>query len=281
LLKLIRHLSASTNTTTATTQNSASPSPSPSPVTASTATNNTTTFSASPTAINTVNSVNTVNTPNNVTVQTTAPTNQSPTNIAGAATTNAVIPQPAAGVVVANNPTPTPLNATATQPNVVNPQRLADILSKKDPVEIATALPPNQVAQLSPEQVAPLVNSLNLRQLMSLTNEQIAKFDPVRQAELLNIIKVIKDNPEKVADKAFTPTDKTFAQLAANGLLKEQIDSLSTRVTQINQNKTNVNIDTPQKLAELLTKKDPVEIATALPSNQVAQLTPEASSPLD
>jgi len=63
---------------------------------------------------------------------------------------------------------------------------------------------------------------------MSLTNEQIAKFDPPRQAELLNIIKVIKDNPEKAAEKAFTPTDKTFAQLAANGLLKEQIDTLST-----------------------------------------------------
>ena len=183
-------------------------------------------------------------------------------------------------VITVNNPTVTPVNLATTQPNVVNPQRLADILSKKDPVEIATALPPNQVAQLSPEQVAPLVNSLNLRQLMSLTNEQIAKFDPVRQAELLNIIKVIKDNPEKAAEKAFTPTDKTFGQLAANGLLKEQIDSLSTRVTQINQNKTNVNIDTPQKLAELLTKKDPVEIATALPSNQVAQLTPEQAAPL-
>ena len=268
--------SASTNTITTNTQNS----PSPSPVTASAAPNNITTASASPTATNTVNTVNTVNTPNNVTVQATTPTNQSPTIIASAATTNAVTPQPAAGVVVTNNSTPTPVNATATQPNVVNPQRLADILSKKDPVEIATALPPNQVAQLSPEQVAPLVNSLNLRQLMSLTNEQIAKFDPTRQSELLNIIKVLKDNPEKAADKAFTPTDKTFAQLAANGLLKEQIDSLSTRVTQINQNKTNVNIDTPQKLAELLTKKDPVEIATALPSNQVAQLTPEQAAPL-
>ena len=231
---------------------------------------------------NSVNTVNAVNSPNIVTAQATTPASQSPTNIAGTPTTNATTPQPAAGVVVANNnPNTTQVNVTATQPNnVVTPQRLADILSKKDPVEIATVLPPNQVAQLSPEQVAPLVNSLNLRQLMSLTNEQIAKFEPARQAELLNIIKVLKDNPEKAAEKAFTPTDKTFAQLAANGLLKEQIDTLSNRVTQINQNRTTVNIDTPQKLAELLTKKDPVEIATALPSNQVAQLTPEQAAPL-
>ena len=231
---------------------------------------------------NSVNTINAVNTPNIVSGQTTTPASQSPTNIAGAPTTIAATTQPAAGVVVANNnPNTTQVNVTATQPNnVVTPQRLADILSKKDPVEIATALPPTQVAQLSAEQVAPLVNSLNLRQLMSLTNEQIAKFEPARQAELLNIIKVLQDNPEKAAEKAFTPTDKTFAQLAANGLLKEQIDTLSTRVTQINQNRTTVNIDTPQKLAELLTKKDPVEIATGLPSNQVAQLTPEQAAPL-
>ncbi len=240
------------------------------------------TLANSNTPTNSVNTVNAVNTPNIVTAQAATLTSQSPTNIAGTPTTNTATPQPAAGVVVANNnPNTTQVNVTATQPNnVVTPQRLADILSKKDPVEIATALPPTQVAQLSAEQVAPLVNSLNLRQLMSLTNEQIAKFEPARQAELLNIIKVLKDNPEKAAEKAFTPTDKTFAQLAANGLLKEQIDTLSTRVTQINQNRTTVNIDTPQKLAELLTKKDPVEIATALPSNQVAQLTPEQAAPL-
>lgn len=259
---------------------------SPSPVPTSAAPSNTTTASASPTptsTVNTVNTANTLNAPNNVTAQATVPTNQLPTNnTAGTPNTNVVITQPATGVVgaVANNPTPTPLNTTVTQPNAVNPQRLADILSKKDPVEIATALPPTQVAQLSPEQVAPLVNSLNLRQLMSLTNDQISKLDPARQTELLNIIKVIKDNPEKAAEKAFTPTDKTFAQLAANGLLKEQLDTLSTRVTQINQNRTTVNIDTPQKLAELLNKKDPIEIATALPSNQVAQLTPEQAAPL-
>ena len=68
--------------------------------------------------------------------------------------------------------------------------------------------------------------------------------------------------------------------MAANGLLKEQIDTLSTRVTQINQNITTVDIDTPQKLAELLTKKDPVEIASALPNNQVVQLTSEQVAPM-
>ena len=144
---------------------------------------------------------------------------------------------------------------------------------------IATAIPPSQIAQLTPDQVAPVINALNVRQLMSLTNEQITKFDPVRQTELLNIVKVLKDNPEKAAEKAFTPADKTFAQLAANGLLKDQLDALSTRVTQINQN-TTINIDTQQKLAELLTKKDPIEIASALPSNQVPQLNPEQISPL-
>ena len=254
------------------------PSPT-SPVTASATPNNTTTATATP---STTTTVNTVNTTNNVTAQTATPANQDPTNLASTPTTNTTTPQPAAGVVVVNNnPNPAQVNVAATQPNnVVTPQRLADILSKKDPVEISSSLPPTQVAQLSPEQVAPLIDSLSMRQLMSLTNNQIAKFEPARQAELLNIIKVLKDNPEKAADKAFTPTDKTFAQLAANGLLKEQIDTLSTRVTQINQNRTTVNIDTPQKLAELLTKKDPVEIATALPSNQVAQLTPEQAAPL-
>jgi hypothetical protein len=81
------------------------------------------------------------------------------TNVAVTPTANTPTPQPAAaGVVVVNNTATTPINVTATLANVVNPQRLADILSKKDPVEIATTLPPNQVAQLSPEQVAPLIN---------------------------------------------------------------------------------------------------------------------------
>ena len=233
-------------------------------------------------------------TPNSTSIN--APTSTSTNNPNIAAQIGTTTPQlnsvqNVASANTSNSPTTSRLPSnSAIDPNYINPssnsnvilnaQRLADILSKRDPIEIATVIPPTQIAQLSPEQVLPLVNSLNLRQLMSLTNEQIAKFDPVRQAELLNIIKVIKDNPEKAAEKAFTPTDKTFAQLAANGLLKEQIDGLSTRVTQINQNKTNVNIDTPQKLAELLTKKDPVEIATALPSNQVAQLTPEQAAPL-
>jgi len=174
----------------------------------------------------------------------------------------------------------TPSNTRSPQPNAITPQRLADILNKKEPVEIATALSPIQVSQLSSDQVAPLINLLNLRQLLSLTNEQIAKFEPARQAELLNIIKILKDNPEKAADKAFTPTDKTFAQLATNGLLKEQMETLSSRVTQISQNKTASNIDSPQKLAKLLNKKDSLEIASTLPSNFIAQLTPEQVEPL-
>ena len=237
-------------------------------------------------SVNTVNVTSSGNTPTSsspatsTTITTNANTGANPTNPATNAVNIATNSPAATGVVAVNNTATTPTKVTAIQANVVNPQRLADILSKKDPVEIATTLPPNQVAQLSPEQVAPLINSLSVRQLMSLTNDQIEKFDSVRQTELVNIIKALKDNPERAAEKAFTPTDKTFAQLAANGLLKEQIETLSNRVTQINQNRTTFNIDTPQKLAELLTKKDPVEIAAALPSNQVPQLTPEQAAPL-
>ena len=153
-------------------------------------------------------------------------------------------------------------------------------MTKKDPVEIATALPSNLVGQLTPEQAAPLINSLTVRQLLALTNEQISKLDPARQAELLNIINVIKNNPEKAADKAYTAIDKTTAQYVANGLMKDQIDALASRVTQLTQSKTTINIDTPQKLAEVLSKNTPVEVASALPSNVVPQLSPEQVAPL-
>jgi hypothetical protein len=68
-----------------------------------------------------------------------------------------------------------------------------------------------------------------VRQLLALTNEQISKFDPARQTELLTIINVIKNNPEKAADKAYTAIDKTTAQYVANGLMKEQIDALASQ----------------------------------------------------
>jgi len=48
---------------------------------------------------------------------------------------------------------------------------------------------------------------------MSLTNDQISKLDPARQTELLNIIKVIKDNPEKAAEKAFTPNRQNICPI--------------------------------------------------------------------
>ena len=226
-----------------------------------------------------------LNSMDNLNVSTSIPnnlsrTNPSPTNVDGITNINAGTFQSAPGSVIFSSSNATPSNTRSPQPNAITPQRLADILNKKEPVEIATALSPIQVSQLSSDQVAPLINLLNLRQLLSLTNEQIAKFEPARQAELLNIIKILKDNPEKAADKAFTPTDKTFAQLATNGLLKEQMETLSSRVTQISQNKTARNIDTPQKLAELLNKKDSLEIASTLPSNFIAQLTPEQVEPL-
>lgn len=227
-------------------------------------------------ALNSIDNLNvSTSIPNNLSL-----TNPSPTNVDGPTNINAVSLQSAPGSVIFSSSNATPSNTRSPQPNSITPQRLADILNKKEPVEIATALSPIQVSQLSSDQVAPLINLLNLRQLLSLTNEQIAKFEPARQTELLNIIKILEDNPEKATDKAFTPTDKTFAQLATNGLLKEQMETLSSRVTQISQNKTASNIDTPQKLAELLNKKDSLEIASTLPSNFIAQLTPEQVEPL-
>jgi len=113
-----------------------------------------------------------------------------------------------------------------------------------------------------------------------LTNEQISKFDPTRQAELVNIVNAIKNNPEKAADKAYTPIDKTTAQYVANGLMKDQIDALASRVTQITQNKPTINLDGPQKLADLLNNSTPVEVAKALPSNLVPQLSSDQVAPL-
>ena len=90
-----------------------------------------------------------------------------------------------------------------------------------------------------------------MRQLLALTNEQISKFDTARQTELLNIINAIKNNPEKAADKAYTAIDKTTAQYVANGLMKDQIDALASKVAQITQNKTTINIDGSSVLVDL------------------------------
>ena len=174
----------------------------------------------------------------------------------------------------------TQINQNRTISNIDSPQKLAELLTKKDPVEIASALPSNQVAQLTPEQIAPLVGSLTVRQLLALTNDQIAKLDSSRQAELLNIINNIKNNPEKAAEKTYTALDKTTAQYVANGLMKDQIDALASKVTQITQNKTTINLDSPLKVADILNKNTPAEVAAALPSNLVPQLSPDQVAPL-
>ena len=210
-------------------------------------------------------------------------TQNAPSSIAAYSATSSAVTstatQSASSIPPTNRPNAALVNTTA-QSNTGTPQSLSAILSRNNPTEIATALSPTLISQLTPEQVEPLINALSMRQLMALTNDQVSKFDPARQLELLNIIKVLKDNPEKVAEKAFTPADKSFAQLAANGLLKEQMEALSVRVTQLNQNRNAVVIDTPLKLAELLTQKSTTEIAAALPSNLVPQLTSDQVAPL-
>jgi len=121
--------------------------------------------------------------------------------------------------------------------NLDGPQKLADLLNNSTPVEVAKALPSNLVPQLSSDQVAPLINSMSVKQLLSLTNEQMSKLDPARLADLLNILKGLKDNPEKATDKTYTPDDTAVAKYAATGLLKDPIERLSLRANFIADNK--------------------------------------------
>jgi hypothetical protein len=123
------------------------------------------------------------------------------------------------------------------------------------------ALPSNVVPQLTSDQVAPLINALSVKQLLSLTNEQMSKLDPARLAELLNIIKGLKDTPEKAIDKTYTPEDKAVAQYAANGLLKDPIERLSLRANYIANNKS---VDPLNKeLADLTNPPVPANVPVA------------------
>jgi len=78
---------------------------------------------------------------------------------------------------------------------------------------------------------------MSVKQLLSLTNEQISRLDPARLADLLNILKGLKDNPEKAIDKTYTPEDTAVAKYAATGLLKDPIERLALRANFIADNK--------------------------------------------
>ena len=131
----------------------------------------------------------------------------------------------------------TQITQSKTNINIDTPQKLSELLNKNNPLEIASALPSNLIPQLSSDQVAPLINTLSVKQLLSLTNEQMSKLDPTRLAELLNIIKGLKDTPDKANEKAYSPEDKAVAQFAATGLLKEPIERLALRANYISENK--------------------------------------------
>jgi hypothetical protein len=131
----------------------------------------------------------------------------------------------------------TRLNQNKNTVVIDTPLKLTELLTQKSTTEIAAALPGNLVPQLTSDQVAPLINALSMKQLLLLTNEQISRLEPTRLTELLNTIKVLKDNPDKAFDKTYTAQDKVVAQFAAAGLFRESIERLSLRANYIADNK--------------------------------------------
>ena len=154
-------------------------------------------------------------------------------------------------------------------------QTVAELLSSKKPNDVAAILPSNQVTKLSPEQITPLLSDLSVRQLLSITNEQMSKIDPVSLNKLLNTLKELIDSPAKIAEKTYTAEDKLIAQLATTGSLKDSIERLSLRAAYIAKNKFKDPLD--KELADLTNNQ---QQATAS-KRETPDLTPLQIAALD
>jgi len=171
--------------------------------------------------------------------------------------------------------TPSPIDASN------NPKTSSEALTNNEAVAAAKSLTAAQVAQLSADEVAPLINALSVRQLLALTDVQISQLDAAQQNGLLSTINQLKNDAARVTQNTYTSADKVVAQYVTTGILKNQIESLSNRVAQLSKNKSLATVQpTPQKLADILEKKNPVDIATLLSTTQVKQLTSDQIAPL-
>jgi hypothetical protein len=190
-------------------------------------------------------------------------------------------------VTTSNTVASAPTNVTRTVPvinlqqtSTANTQALDQTYINNNAKALAATLTNSQITNLSAEQVAPLLSTLSLRQLMSLSNEQLAKLESTRLVELFNTINELKSNSDKLNERSYNSRDKAFSELTASGLLNADIEAISSRISRINELNTTAIFDSPQKIAELLSTKNPNDVAAILPSNQIPKLTPEQITPL-
>ena len=79
--------------------------------------------------------------------------------------------------------------------SLMNDQPLPSQVAGAAPAPIATVpLSPQQIANLTPNQVAPLLNRMNSRQLMAVTDTQMASLDSANLNQLITLLNFIQDS---------------------------------------------------------------------------------------
>ena len=96
-----------------------------------------------------------------------------------------------------------------------------------NPAPIAPVpLSPQQIANLTPSQVAPLLNRMNSRQLMAVTDTQMASLDSANLNQLITLLNFIQDSA-----KASPIVTNNFANRPVAGFLPPELTTTQT-VTQ-------------------------------------------------
>ena len=95
------------------------------------------------------------------------------------------------------------------------------------PAPIATVpLSPQQIAGLTPSQVAPLLNRMNSRQLMAVTDTQMASLDSANLNQLITLLNFIQDSA-----RTSPIVTNNFANRPVAGFLPPELNTTQT-VTQ-------------------------------------------------
>jgi hypothetical protein len=79
--------------------------------------------------------------------------------------------------------------------SLMNEQPLPSQLAGAAPTPITTVpLSPQQIANLTPNQIAPLLNRMNSRQLLAVTDTQMANLDSSNLNQLITLLNFIQDS---------------------------------------------------------------------------------------
>jgi hypothetical protein len=108
--------------------------------------------------------------------------------------------------------------------SLMNDQPLPPQVAGTAPAPIATVpLSPQQIAGLTPSQVAPLLNRMNSRQLMAVTDTQMASLDSANLNQLITLLNFIQDSA-----RTSPIVTNNFANRPVAGFLPPELNTTQT-----------------------------------------------------